>query len=138
MNCRFILFFVSVVVAAEAKRSSAEIEVLGIPVKSTMVSATAVGQNEKGEGVFYFSCSQPGNHLFLLEANPRTGASRQWSSPVGEGAWAIGGCSGPSSVSWHVGKWLPAALRPATSGEGNRIAGETERIGNVHLAACGW
>jgi streptogramin lyase len=66
-----------------------EFEVLGSPVKATMVAASAAGIDEKGEEVFYFSCAQPGSHLFLLQVNPRTDTARQWPAPVGEGAWAL-------------------------------------------------
>jgi hypothetical protein len=66
-----------------------EFQNLGTPIKSTMIAASAAGVDEHGQDVLYFSCAQPGNKLFLLQANPRTGASRQWTAPVGEGAWAL-------------------------------------------------
>lgn len=66
-----------------------EFERLGTPIKATMIAATGAGVDENGDDVLYFSCAQPGSHLFLLQANPRTGASRQWPAPVGEGAWAL-------------------------------------------------
>lgn len=61
----------------------------GIPVKSTMITATAAGVDEHGEEVLYFDCAQRGNRLFLLQISPQTDAVRQWSAPVGEGAWAM-------------------------------------------------
>ena len=66
-----------------------QFENLGTPVKATMIAASAAGVNEKGEDVLYFSCAQPGNHLFLLQVNPTTDEARQWEAPVGEGAWAM-------------------------------------------------
>src|SRR6266567_3701441 len=66
-----------------------QFENLGAPVKATMVAASAAGVNEKGEDVLYFSCAQPGNHLFLLQVNPGTDQVKQWEAPVGEGAWAL-------------------------------------------------
>ncbi len=64
-------------------------ETLGTPVKSVMVATTCSGVDEHGDAVFYFSCSQPGGKLLLVQYNPRTKATHQWPAPVGEGAWAM-------------------------------------------------
>jgi hypothetical protein len=51
---------------AVAEAGAGQFENLGTPVEATMIAASAAGVNELGEDVFYFSCAQPGNHLFLL------------------------------------------------------------------------
>lgn len=84
-----------------------QFEVLGTPVKATMVAASAAGLDAKGDDVLYFSCAQPGNHLFLLQANPKTDAVRQWTSPVGEGAWAL--AVGPDHCV-YLGTWASGYL----------------------------
>jgi hypothetical protein len=77
-------------------------ENLGTPVKTSMLFATLVGVDEKGEEVLYFDCAQPGNRLFLLRVNPKTDEVRQWSAPVGEGAWAM--VEGPNHC-LYLGTW---------------------------------
>lgn len=61
-------------------------ENLGVPIKSAGLFGAAVGVDEKENEVIYFNCSQPGGRLFLLQVNPKTGDSRQFEAPIGEGA----------------------------------------------------
>src|SRR5439155_4298556 len=83
LSSTFLFTFIAVYAMA------GQFENLGVPVKATMIAASAAGVDEKGEDVLYFSCAQPGNQLFLLQVNPRTDIARQWPAPVGEGAWAL-------------------------------------------------
>jgi streptogramin lyase len=81
------LAFFALVVAGQV--AAGEFQNLGTPVKSTMIAASAAGIDDHDQDVLYFSCAQPGNKLFLLQANPSNGNTRQWPAPVGEGAWAM-------------------------------------------------
>ncbi len=87
--------------------SAGQFETLGIPVKTAMVTATAVGVDEKGDEVLYFDCAQPGDRLFLLQVNPKTESVRQFGAPVGEGAWAM--AIGPSNCV-YLGTWEDGSL----------------------------
>lgn len=90
-----------------AAAGTGQFEVLGTPVKSTLISAMAAGVDERGQDALYFSCAQPGSRLFLLQANPETGAARQWPAPAGEGAWAI--AIGPDHCV-YLGTWEDGRL----------------------------
>src|ERR1051325_4429478 len=69
--------------------SGGQFDVIGTPIKTAMLAASAVGLDEKGNEVLYLDCAQPGSKLFLLQVNPKTDLVRQWNAPIGEGAWAI-------------------------------------------------
>jgi hypothetical protein len=87
--------------------SAGQFETLGTPVKTVLLTATAVGEDQDGDEVIYFDCAQPGNRLFLLQVNPKTDAVRQWMAPVGEGAWAM--TIGPSNCV-YLGTWEDGSL----------------------------
>jgi hypothetical protein len=84
-----LLVIVFAFLSISAPNIHASFESLGIPVRTTMVTATIVAPDDQGNDAIYFDCAQPGNKLFLLRVNPKTGATKQWSAPVGEGAWAM-------------------------------------------------
>ncbi len=85
---KFICSLIAVLSCLGAATNAGQFEVLGVPVKSVLIMGTVVGVDEKTNEVIYFNCAQPGNRLFLLQANPDTGQARQFAAPVGEGAWA--------------------------------------------------
>jgi outer membrane protein assembly factor BamB len=89
VNFSHFTFFTHLTLLTLSPAFAGQFENLGTPVKATMIAATGAGVDENGDDALYFSCAQPGSRLFLLQANPRTGAARQWPAPVGEGAWAM-------------------------------------------------
>lgn len=84
---RLLICFFSLYGVCQAR--AGQFETLGIPVKSALIMGAAVGVDEKDNEVIYFNCAQPGNTLFLLQVNPKTGKIRQFDAPIGQGAWAL-------------------------------------------------
>ncbi len=93
---------VGVTCLGRVRAEAGQFEVLGTPVKTALLMASAVGPDERGDEVLYFDCAQPGSRLFLLQAEPKTGRTRQIPAPVGEGAWAM--IIGPDNCV-YLGTW---------------------------------
>ena len=65
-------------------------ESLGIPVTKAGLMGTIVGPGPvEGSERIYFNFRQEAGHLFLVAVDPETGASEQFQSPVGTGAWGF-------------------------------------------------
>ena len=96
-------------VAVAADQSHAgSFKTIGVPVRTVSIMGTVVGLDEKGEEAIYFNCSQPGNRLFLLQVNARSGKTRQFGAPVGEGARStlLGPDGGVYLGTWESGYLL--------------------------------
>jgi hypothetical protein len=65
-------------------------ENLGVPVTKGGLMGVLVGPGpSEGSERIYFNFRQDGGKLFLVAVNPATGASEQFQSPVGTGAWGF-------------------------------------------------
>ncbi|MBI2432542.1 MAG: PQQ-like beta-propeller repeat protein [Candidatus Hydrogenedentes bacterium] len=65
-------------------------ESLGVPVRKAGLMGVLVGPGpEDGTERIYFNFRQDGGKLFLVAVDPATGASAQFKSPAGTGAWGF-------------------------------------------------
>lgn len=66
-----------------------QFEDLGVPVVKAGLRGAIVGPDANGQNItLYFSFSQAGGPLFLVQMNPQTGEARQFGAPPGNpGAW---------------------------------------------------
>ncbi len=88
--------------AVLSRVGAGEFEVLGIPVKTVSIMGAAIGVDENDQETLYFNCAQPGNRLFLLQVNAKSGKASQFSAPIGEGARSV--IAGPDK-SVYLGTW---------------------------------
>ncbi|MBI2421551.1 MAG: PQQ-like beta-propeller repeat protein [Candidatus Hydrogenedentes bacterium] len=69
---------------------AAPFESLGIPVRKAGLMGTIVGPGPtEGSERIYINMRQDGGKLFLVSIDPETGATEQFQSPVGTGAWGF-------------------------------------------------
>lgn len=83
----------------------AQFETIGVPVRKAGLMGTLVGPGpEPGSERIYFNFRQDGGKLFLVAVDPETGASEQFASPAGTGAWGlIAGPDGKIYLGTHEG-----------------------------------
>ncbi len=91
--CRTIcIVALIVIIAATGTFAQAEpvFEEIGIPVMKAGLMGTIVGPGPApGSERIYINFRQEGGKLFLVAIDPDTGASEQFQSPVGTGAWGF-------------------------------------------------
>ena len=76
--------------SAMAAETKPPFETIGIPVVKAGLMGTLVGPGPvDGAERIYFNFRQDGGKLFLVAVDPVTGASQQFLSPVGSGAWGF-------------------------------------------------
>lgn len=78
------------VIAVGAQTLSAPFESLGKPVLKAGLMGVLVGPGPtEGSERIYINFRQDGGKLFLVAVDPESGASEQFKSPVGTGAWGF-------------------------------------------------
>ncbi|GMU91520.1 MAG: hypothetical protein AMXMBFR4_05780 [Candidatus Hydrogenedentota bacterium] len=92
-------------ILSNADEASSSFQSLGVPVRKAGLMGVIVGPGPTaGAERIYFNFRQDGGKLFLVAVDPDTGASEQFSSPVGTGAWGfIVGPDGRIYLGTHEG-----------------------------------
>lgn len=90
--CRYatIVAFVVGTATGSIAQSKPVFEEIGMPVMKAGLMGTIVGPGPTaGSERIYLNFRQEGGKLFLVSIDPDTGASEQFQSPVGTGAWGF-------------------------------------------------
>ncbi len=99
-------------------------EDLGVPVVKAGLMGAIVGPDDKGEMTkLYFNFNQSGAPLFLVQVDPVTGETRQFTAPQGPGAWGF--IVGPDKRI-YLGTWdggLILRFDPAQPNRGIELVG---------------